>query len=175
MAFRGVRLSSLGWRRQMPKNVGVEIGVWFGMDSAVQHSWSINGVVLCSWFAVRKYTVSLTLLNINNKQTKSNTTVWSVHTATCFDPIGSSSGWHLEHIKRRIYIALWKWHVTSYNVFTFQSCFNTVNFRNKIRWYNWAVKMFRKPQMLVQLTVLFHVALSVGPSHYHFEVWCSCQ
>lgn len=54
---------------QMPKSVGVEIGVWFGMHNAVHHSWSVNGVVLYSWFAVRKYTVSLTVLNISNKQT----------------------------------------------------------------------------------------------------------
>jgi hypothetical protein len=40
-------LSYLGWRRQMPKSVGLEIGVWFGIHSAVHHTWSINGVVLC--------------------------------------------------------------------------------------------------------------------------------
>ena len=61
--------SSLEWRRQMPKSVGVEIGARFSMHCAVHHTWSVNGVVLCSWFAVRKYKVSLTVLNTSNKQT----------------------------------------------------------------------------------------------------------
>jgi hypothetical protein len=30
----------------------------------------------------------------------SNTTLYSIYTATCFDPIGSSSGLLLEHIKK---------------------------------------------------------------------------
>jgi len=34
--------------------------------------------------------------------------LWSIHTATCFDPMGSSSVWLLKRIKRSIRSRYWK-------------------------------------------------------------------
>lgn len=78
-----------------------------------------------------------------------NTTAWSVYSVTYFDPMWSSSGWYLQHVTRSMYIALWKWHVTSCSMITVQYFLNTVHFRNKIRWYKWTVKSFWKWQMSV--------------------------
>jgi hypothetical protein len=42
------------------------------------------------------------------KEKPTNTALKSTHTATYFDPIGSSSGWLLKLVQRSILIAFWK-------------------------------------------------------------------
>jgi len=43
-----------------------------------------------------------------SKQQPSNTTVQHIHTATRFDPTGSSSGWFLEQNDSSTQIPLWQ-------------------------------------------------------------------